>query len=167
MKNCDQNLSGKVGITGKSTGRRHHLHLQQIGDSQETGMNHNEKNGKISSGGKSGRYSLSEPSTFCKNLAHSFFFSKKFACRHWRVSCVRHGVKTAHLVRVTQTHIFFVLCTRDSHAGHIINAHALAHGHVDCSSPRAHQESLVRLMFRRTLLDVRDVPHHLLHSLHC
>ena len=58
MKNCDQNLSGKVGITGKSTGRRHHLHLQQIGDSQETGMNHNEKNGMISSGGKSGIQSL-------------------------------------------------------------------------------------------------------------
>ena len=42
MKNCGQNLSGKDGIIGKSTGRRHHL--QQIGGSQENGKNHN-KNG--------------------------------------------------------------------------------------------------------------------------
>ena len=65
-------------------------------------------------------------------------------------------MKTAHLVRVTRTHIFLVLCTRDSCARHIINARALAQGNVGCLSPRAHQKSFVRLMFRRTLLDVPD-----------
>ena len=61
MKNCDQILSGKVGI-GMSTGRRHHLHLQQIGGSQENGMNHNKENGKINNGGKKSKYNLSSPS---------------------------------------------------------------------------------------------------------
>ena len=54
MKSCDQILSGKVGI-GRSTGRRHHLHLlQQIGGSQVNGMKHNGENGKISNGEKGG-----------------------------------------------------------------------------------------------------------------
>ena len=70
MKRCDQNSSGKVGIFRKSTGRRHHLHLQQIGGSQENGMNHNQENSKISNGGKSGQYSLSEPSTFIARALH-------------------------------------------------------------------------------------------------
>ena len=59
MKNCDQILSGKIGI-GKPTRRRHLL--LQIGGNQEHGMNH-KKNGKVSNGGKIGKYSLSEPST--------------------------------------------------------------------------------------------------------
>ena len=75
MKNCDQILSGQVGIgIGKSTGRRHHLHLQQIGGSQENGTNHNKENDKMSNCGTRGAYSLPDPSTLlCKNLAHSFF----------------------------------------------------------------------------------------------
>ena len=35
MNNCDQILSGKVGIIGHFNGRRHHLHLQQSGTLQE------------------------------------------------------------------------------------------------------------------------------------
>ena len=72
------------------------------------------------------------------------------------MSCTRREVKTAHLLRVTQTHIFLVLRTRDSRAGHIINAHASAQEHVGCLSPRAHQKAFVPLMFRRALLDVPD-----------
>ena len=76
--NCDQILSGKVG-TRKSTGRRHHLHLQQIGDSQENGMNHNEENGKISNGGKRGKCSLSVPSVTLQDSSTFAFFFSKFA----------------------------------------------------------------------------------------
>ena len=170
MKKCDQNLSGKVGIHGQNTGLKHHLHLQQIGGSEENGMNHIKKNGKISNGGKSDKYSLSDPPTLQESCA--FLFKKHFAYRHWRMWCTRRVVKTAHLVRVTQTHIFLVVCTRDSRARHTINAHALAQEHVECLSPRAHQKSSVRLTFRRTLLDVPNpfpslCLHHLLHSLHC
>ena len=55
MKNCDHILSGKVGIKGKSTGRKHRLHLQQIGGSQENG------------------HSLSDPSV---PFARRIFFDK-------------------------------------------------------------------------------------------
>ena len=61
-------------------------------------------------------------------------------------------MKTEHLLRVALTHIFLVLHTRDSH---IINAHALAQ-EMRIVSPRAHQKSLVGLMFRRTRLEVPD-----------
>ena len=61
-------------------------------------------------------------------------------------------LKPAHLVRVTQMHMFLVSCTHSSRAGHI-HARALARGHVDCLNTHAHQRSLVRLMFRGTLFD--------------
>ena len=98
-ENCDQNLRGKVGIIGKSTGRRHHLHLQQ------SGLNHNKENGKIGNCGKSGKYNLSEPSTLFARILHirRFFFFKNIAYTHQRMSCMRRVVKTAHLVHVTQT----------------------------------------------------------------
>ena len=115
-------------------------------------MNHIKKNGKISNGGKSDKYSLSDPPTLQESCA--FLFEKHFAYRHWRMWCTRRVVKTAHLVGVTQTHMFLVVCTRDSRARHIINAHALAQEHVGCLSPRAYQKSSVRVTFRRTLLDV-------------
>ena len=60
-KQCDQILSGKVGI-GRSSGRRRRLHLQQNGGSLENGMNHNKENDKINNGGKRGKYKLSNPS---------------------------------------------------------------------------------------------------------
>ena len=114
MNNGDQILSGKVGI-GKSIGRRHHLHLHHIGGSQEKGMNHNQENGNIGHGGKSGEYSLSDPLVFFgKNLAQSCFF---FTYRHQRMSCTRREVKTERLVvrteRVAQPHIFLVSRTLD------------------------------------------------------
>ena len=74
MKKCDQISSGKVGI-GKSTGRWHRLHLQQIGSSQENGINHNKKNGNIRNGGKSGKYSLSEPLTLLQESCTCVVFS--------------------------------------------------------------------------------------------
>ena len=127
------------------------LHQQPV--CLKMGMNHNKENGKISNGGKSGKYSLSEPSTFfCKNLAHCCFF------RVQTTSNVVHatGVKTAHFVRVTQTHIFLVLCTRDSRAGRIINAHALAQECLEWLSLCGRQKSLFCLLFRRALLGVPD-----------
>ena len=111
MNKCDQNLSGKVGIVGKATGRRHHLHLQQIGSSQENGTNHSKKNCKISNCGKSGEHNtvFQSHQPFYKNLAQSLCFSH-FAYRDWRMSYTRLGVKTAHFVRVTQA--FFSCCVR-------------------------------------------------------
>ena len=159
MKNCDHNLSGKAGIIGKSAGRRHHLHLRQIGGSQENGMNHNEKNGKISNDGKSGKYSLSEPSTFlqesCTFVVFFFFFTFRvltFANVVHATGCEDSTPRT----RDTDAHFFSCCAHVTVRAGHVINAHALAQGHVDCLSLRAHQKSLVRLMLRRTLLDVPD-----------
>ena len=111
MKKCDQILSGKVGI-GKSTGRRHHLHLQQIGGSQENGTNHNKENGMMSNGGTRGKHSLSDPSALFARVFHFRSFFGHFAYRQKLMSCMRQGVKTAHLVvrteRVAQTHIFLV-----------------------------------------------------------
>ena len=69
--NCGRILGGGVAF-GESAGRGYILVIfQQIGGSQENGTNHNQENGEISNGGKSGEYSLSDPSAFCKILAHS------------------------------------------------------------------------------------------------
>ena len=68
-------------------------------------MKHNMKNGKISNGGKSGKYTLSEPLTL---LQESCFFFKKKRYRHLRMSCTRREVKTVRTERVAQTHIFLV-----------------------------------------------------------
>ena len=146
MKNCDQNLSGKVRIIRKSGGRRHHLHLQQIGGSQENGMNHNKKNGKISSGGKSGEYSRSEPS--------NFFLQE--SCTSANFLHATGSEDSTPRTRDTDAHVFLVLWSRDSRAGHI-NAHALAQKCFECLSLCAHQQ-IHALQFR---------PHHLLHSLRC
>ena len=60
-------------------------------------------------------------------------------------------VKTEHLVRVPQTHIFLMLLTCETSSTHTRGLKCL-----ECLSLRAHLKSLVRLMFRRTLLDVPD-----------
>ena len=150
MKNCDQTMSSKT-VIGMSTGRRHPLHLQQIGGIQENVMNHKKKNGKISNGGKSGEYSLSEPSALLQESS-TFVVVLQFAFRHLRMSCTRRVVKTAHLVRVTQTHIFLVLRTCDTPSTHV-GSRPNGQGHVDCLSPRAHQKSSVRVVFRCALLE--------------
>ena len=79
------------------------------------------------------------------------------------MSCTRRRVKTAHLVVRTER---------------VINAHALVQDLTVKDmwivlSPRARQKSLIRLMFRGTLLEsvlfVQCVLiiHHLLHRHHC
>ena len=148
MNNFDQSLSGKVGV-GKTTGRRHHLHPQQIGGSQENGMNHN-KNGKISSGVKSGKYSLSEPSTL---LQESCTFVS-LPLREQTVANFVHAMvgedrTPRRTERVAQTHVFF---SRRAHLRHHQRTRWLKR-HVDCFNPRASQKSFGHLIFHGTLLE--------------
>ena len=76
MKNCEQILSGKVGV-GKSNGLRHHLRLQHIGGSQEYGMHHNKENGRINNVGERCKYRLSNPSVILQgSCAFVVFFEK-------------------------------------------------------------------------------------------
>ena len=164
MQTRDQNLSGKVGIFRKSTGRKHHLHLQQIGGSQENGMNHNQENSKISNGGKSGQYSLSEPSTFIARALHIHICLQEKSRTNISESRVRDGeVTTTHLARVTQTHIFSRI------------VHTKPFWLKDMwivLSPRAPQKSqsfvsyfVVHLLVFQ-IHSVHLFPHHLLDSLH-
>ena len=121
MNNCDQSSSGKVGV-GKTTGRKHHLHPQQIGGSQENGMNHN-KNGKINSGGKSGKYSLSEPSTL---LQESCTFVS-LPLREQTVANVVDAVvgedrtpRRTHRTRGTDARFLLASCTLDTSPAHTL-----------------------------------------------
>ena len=63
------------------------------------------------------------------------------------------GVKTEHLdvsaEPDTDAHFFSCHAHVTDHQTH----RRLAEGYVDCLSPRAHQKSLIRLMFRCTLLE--------------
>ena len=145
-----------------STGRRHHLHLQQIGCSQENGTNHSKKNCKISNCGKSGEHNtvFLSHQPFYKNLAQSLCFSH-FAYRHWRMSYTRLGVKTAHFVRVTQA--FFSCCVRMTVAQDTSSTHM--RGPKDmwivCLRVVINSRSFVSCVV------VHFFPHLLLHSLHC
>ena len=110
--------------------------LIQVGGSQENGMNHKEENGKISNGVKSGKYSLSDPSAPCAGVLHISFLGGYFANS---TPCRTH--------RTRGTDAYFFSCTRYQRT--CVGSRPSGQGHVDCLSPRAHQKSLIRIMFRQ------------------
>ena len=83
------------------------LHQQPV--CLKMGMNHNKENGKISNGGKSGKYSLSEPSTFfLQESCTLLFFSRtdniECRARDWgEDSALRTRDTDAHFSRVVHT----------------------------------------------------------------
>ena len=146
MKNCDQILDGKVAI-GKSTGRRHHLHLQQIGGNRENGTSHNKMNGKMSTGGQSVDYSLFK--FLCKNLA----FWVTFRVQSVNVTHATGGKDRTPRPRDADAHFFSWCAHATHHQRTYVGSRLNGQGHVDCLSLRAHQKPLIRLMFRGTLLE--------------
>ena len=114
-------------------------------------MNHNKKNDKISNGGKSGKYRHSEPSTLLQGSCTFVVFDisrTDIECR------ARDGVRRQHTSSYAQDawhrRIFFS-CTRDQRT--CVGSTPNGQGHVDCLSPLAQQKSLIRSMFRGTLLE--------------
>ena len=96
-----RNCAGDVKNGDIFMDRSRHLHLRQLGGNLNSGKNCNKIDGKISNGGKSGKYSRFEP----LNLAHSFFFF--FFEDFVYMSCTRRGVNTEHLtVRTTDAHFY-------------------------------------------------------------
>ena len=66
-----RNSDCSVKNINKFMDRRRRLHLRQPGGNLNSGMNDSKNNGKMSNGGKSGKYSRSEPLTFfCMILAY-------------------------------------------------------------------------------------------------
>ena len=111
----------------------------------------NQENGKISKGGARDNYSLSEPSTHLQKSCTCVFF--EISRTDMSDLCTRGDVKTEHLVasteRDTDAHFFSCHAHVTDHQTHM----RLVQGHVDCLSLRAHQKSLIRLMFRDTLFE--------------
>ena len=136
MNNCDQILSGRVAI-GKSTGRRH-----QIGGSQDNGMNH-KKNGKTSNGGSAVNTVSLSINPFARILhIRSFLYVSRTGDGEVRKHTSSYAQNAWH------RRIFFS-CTRDHRT--CVGSRPNGQGHEDCLSPRAHQQSLIRLMCRGTL----------------
>ena len=133
-------LSGKVGIIGKSTGRRHHLHLQHIGGSQEMAWTTTGRMAKSALVGKFGGDSLSEPSTLLQESC-TFVFSFRVQTS---ANVVHATVNEDSTPRTRDIDDTFSSCVASRPNGQ---------RHVDCLSPRAHQKLFVRLMFRGTLLE--------------
>ena len=95
--------------------RRRHRHRQRHGGIRNnrkilnSGEDGSKKNGKISSGGRRGKYSRSEPSPLLQESCTFYLFEKVFAFRHQRMSCTRRGGKTEHLTG-RSTHAYFSRC---------------------------------------------------------
>ena len=152
MKNYDQILNGKAGI-GTSTNHRRHLHLQQLGGSQENDTNHYKENGKINKKWEEWwMQSLFNPSVLFARILHIRFFVRS---RVQTLANVVHatGVKRGHFVvgteRDTDAHFFSCPAHVTDQQTHM----RLAQGYVDCLSPHAHPKSLIRLLFRCTSLE--------------
>ena len=94
--------------------RRRHRDRQRHGGICNNGkmLNNHEngkkKNGKISDGGRTGKYCPSEPSLLLQKSCTFAVFEKDFAYRHQRMSCMRRGVKTEQLTG-RSTHVYFLV----------------------------------------------------------
>ena len=91
---------------------------------------------------------------FLRNTRAFVVYSfKEFRLQATAIPLYVTWVKTERLVRVPQTHIFFVrTCAGTLYQRRRVGLRMC----LECLSLCAHQKSFVRLMFRRTLLDVPD-----------